>query len=233
MYAPAPAGRMVTIKGRPYSITATPERGENEVEELEPPAPALLKSNAIPPPDAFHGKVRRIAKTTIFKGEPQPFNSIAALRTKLQPDKEMEGLKIGHGPDVNRVKDEQLNVTVPAFIYAFRKESDNDYHVILGDAPGTANPKYLNAEVSGIPVAGTDDNRNQLWAVRKEFKQRFELEDDGPDTYQRLRPPVAARITGSLFYDVEHLPPNTVGPTFAKPTSAWEIHPISSIEFLE
>src|SRR5262249_38046941 len=137
------------------------------------------------------------------------------------------------GPDVDRVQQEQKNVTVTAYIYAFRKESDNDYHVILGDKPGTRNRKYLNAEVSGIPDIGTDDNRNQLWKVRKAFKQAFELGDEGPDRSYRPHEPIPVKVTGSLFYDVEHVPPHTVGPQYASPKTAWEIHPISGIEFLD
>jgi hypothetical protein len=122
---------------------------------------------------------------------------------------------------------------VPGFIYAFRKEADNDYHVIIGDAPGTPNPRYLNVEVSGIPVAGSDENRNQLGSVRKTFKETFDLGDEGPDVYQRLQPPVPVQITGSLFWDSEHEPPATVGPNDFKPRTAWEIHPISDIVFID
>jgi len=232
-YPSAAAGRRVTIKGWRYWVIPTDERGENEVEELEPPAPALLKSAAVPAKDAFHGTARRVAKTNIFKGDPKSFDSISALRAWLPSDDVMAALDIGRGPAVNRVAQEQFNVTVPAFIYAFRKESDHDYHVIFGDAPGTADAKYLNGEVSGIPVAGTDENRNSLWDVRREFKQKFDLGDDGPDSYDRLPSPVPVRVTGSLFWDVEHPPPHTVGPSFASPKTAWEIHPISSIEWLE
>jgi hypothetical protein len=155
-----------------------------------------------------------------------------SLRATLRSDDEMGGLGIGKGPTVNRVADEKRNVQVNAYIYAFRKEDDNDYHVILGDPPGTPNPQYLNAEVSGIPITGTDAIRNTLWTVRRAFKQTFQLEDEGPASYFRPDPPVPVRITGSIFWDVEHPPPNTVGPRDFSPGTAWEIHPISAIEFL-
>ena len=228
-----PRTRTVNIKGKTYQIIPTSERPEIEKEELQPTVPPLvLAQSGIPPTDVFKGTVRRIAKVNIFSGDAKPFDSIAALRESLQQDADMKALNIGKGADVDRVDAEKSNVKVPAYIYAFRKESDNDYHVIIGDKPGTPNLRYLNAEVSGIPVSGSKENRDQLWTVRKAFKQAFQLGDEGPDAYFRPDPPVPVRITGSLFWDVEHWP-QTVGPTDFAPKTAWEIHPISDIEFLE
>jgi hypothetical protein len=124
-------------------------------------------------------------------------------------------------------------VTVLASIYAFRKESDNDYHVILGDSPTASHPRYLNAEVSGIPVEGSDDNRNALWAVRNAFKAAFHLDSEELDSYWEPNEPVPVRVTGPIFWDSEHEPPHTVGPKKFSPRTAWEIHPISRIEFLD
>jgi hypothetical protein len=237
LYSPAvaptaPPTRTVTIKGKTYQILPTSDRPAHEQEELEKKDSLLLKNPGIPPADVFNGTVRRIAKVIIFNGDPKAFDSVDALRVSLRNDQDMKALNIGRGPTVNRVAEEKFNVKVPAYIYAFRKESDNDYHVIIGDKPGTLNPRYLNAEISGIPVAGSDENRNQLWAVRKAFKQAFALGDDGPDAYFRPHPPVPVRIAGSLFWDVEHFP-QTVGPNDFPPKTAWEIHPISDIEFLD
>src|SRR5262249_7736042 len=106
-------------------------------------------------------------------------------------------------------------------------------HVILGDPPGAANPRFVNSEVSGIPVAGTDANRTQLWNVRKTFKDAFGLGDTGPKSYFRPHPPVPVRISGSVLWDIEHPPPKTVGPNDFKPRTAWEVHPISKIQFLD
>ena len=61
------------------------------------------------------------------------------MRNWLPSDQDMADLGIGRGPGVDRVKQEQLNVRVKAYIYTFSKESDNDYHVILGDAPDAPN----------------------------------------------------------------------------------------------
>lgn len=228
---PAAALATVTIKGKTYRITSRGEAGENDREELEVEPPSAALGVPIPDKDVFKGKARRIAKTSIFAGEPQSFDSISALRDSLPSDEDMMALGIGKGPTVPRVEQEQVNVTVPAFIYAFRKEADNDYHVIIGDAPDADNPRYLNAEVSGIPTAGTKANRDQLWAVRKAFEQAFQLDGNGPDRYFYPDSPVPVQVTGSLFFDVEHMRPNTVGPKDVAPGTAWEIHPISNLEF--
>jgi hypothetical protein len=235
--APQPAQpRAISIKGKTYYILPTGEQGENDEEELQGKRSIFARSSGIPEWDVFDGKVRKLAKVTIFEGQTKTFGSVSELRDWLPDDQDMKDLDIGRGPDVDRVKqgklNEQLNVAVTAYIYTFRKEGDNDYHVIIGDAPGTPNRRFLNAEVSGIPDIGTDENRNQLWMVRQQFKQTFQPGDEGPDKYDPLHVPVPVKITGSLFWDVEHYP-RTVGPKFASPKTAWEIHPISSIDFLD
>jgi hypothetical protein len=226
----------VTIRGRTHYILPTGEAVETEVEELLPPSPAFARPPGISDKDIFKGKARKIAKVTVFGGRTREFDSVHELRAFLAgrgDDDEMAELGIGRGVDVDRVRQEKLNVSVRAVIYTFKKESDNDYHVIIGDPPGTPGRKFLNVEVSGIPDIGTDGNRDRLVRVRKAFKEAFQLGDDGPGRYNPLHPPVPVRITGSLFWDVEHPPPHTVGPNFAAPKSAWEIHPISDIEFID
>jgi hypothetical protein len=231
--APAPAGRAVTIKGKTYQIFDTRDPGlvvEEKVNLAEAPFGA---SFGIPGPDGFQGTARAVAKTTIADADLTSFDSVTALRKTLKSDDAMMALSIPSGPNVDRFPPEKGNVQVKGFIYAFRKESDNDYHVIIGDPPGAPNPSYLNAEVSGIPKGGTDANRAKLWAVRKAFKEAFSLGDQGPNSYFRPQPPVPVQFTGSLFWDVEHPPPHTVGPHDFSPGTAWEIHPISEIVFLD
>src|SRR5207249_469698 len=130
---------------------------------------------------------------------------------------------------------EKRNVRVRAFIYAYSKESDNDYHVIIGDPPGTPNLRYMNVEISGLPTdddAPTATTKQKLTSARAEFKSFFNLGNPGDTNgYRRPNPPVEVIVTGSTFWDAEHPPPHTVGPTTSKPKSAWELHPITLIEF--
>jgi hypothetical protein len=234
---PLAAATTVAIKGKTYRIVPHPDRGDEREDERDLAAEVLPKGAAgssIPAADRFMGTARRQPKTTIFNGpgEPESFDTVTALLDSLPANDVMKGT-IASAPDAKRVEKEKRNVRVKAYIYAFKKEDDNDYHVILGDAPGTANVRYLNAEVSGIPIAGTDENRDRLWAVRNAFKSAFMLGVSGPGSYYRPNPPVPVRVTGSLFWDVDHENPPYVGPADFKPKTAWEIHPISDLEFMD
>ncbi len=238
--APAPAA--VVIKGKTYRIIPHPDTGDERRDEPEaannptPPdaqaAPLPEAASAINPADRFTGTSRRTAKTTIFAGPVESFDTLAALLAALPPNGEMRNT-IGNGAAVGRAAKERRNVRVRAYVYAFKKEPDRDYHVILGDAPGGADPRYLNAEISGIPAGGTDANRATLWAARGAFKSAFGLGNSGPNSYYRPDPPVPVRVTGSLFWDVDHEDPPYVGPRDFRPPTPWEIHPISGIEFLD
>jgi hypothetical protein len=234
--ASVPTPTTVTIKNKSYRIIPHPDKGYEEEDERKAatvtPPPGAQGSD-IPSSDRFEGTARRIAKVNIFNGVVEPqFDTVAKLRTTLQSKSDMKALMIPQTSDSKRVEQEKRNVCVKAYIYAFKKEGDNDYHVILGDAPGTPGLQFLNTEVSGIPVGGTDENRDKLWAVRKAFKDAFSLGNSGPGSYYRPDPPVPVLITGSLFWDVDH-ENVVVGPADFKPKDAWEIHPISAIEFLE
>lgn len=224
--------RTVVINGKTYALIDTGERDEKE-DEVEKEKITAVASD-IPDSERYKGKSRRVAKTTIFAGEAKTFDSLADLIAFLPANETMVALEISRAPASKRVEQEQQNVTVTAWLYAFKKEPDRDYHVILGEAPSVpaAQRAYLNVEVSGIPADGTANNRNQLWNVRKTFQSRLQLGASGPSRYVRLDPPVPVRVTGSLFWDVDHEKPPYVGPSTHKPKTPWEIHPVSQIEFL-
>jgi hypothetical protein len=166
-----------------------------------------------------------------LSGPTQTFADLAALFSSglLLPDIQMtkHHPPISAGATSGRVTEEQQNVVVTAFLYASSKEPDNDVHCIFGTAPGQ--PKqFLNIEVSALPVSGPA--RAQLKTVRDKFKEFFgqtHLPDKG---FSKFDPPIPVKITGSTFFDIDH-PPGAVGPTGFKPDTAWEIHPVTDIEF--
>src|SRR5262249_3463729 len=157
----------------------------------------------------------------------QPFPSVSALLANFPSDDVMANdPNITKAPDSQRVSAEQLNVTVPAYIYAASKERDNDFHLILGDLDATATGDFLNAEISGLPDGGF---RAQLQSPRQAFKAHFG--DNVPGrSYDTYDPPIQVTITGSIFWDIDHKP-GVVGPGALKPQTSWEIHPISTITF--
>jgi hypothetical protein len=237
---PAVPERSVTIQNKRYRIVARPQL--EAVRERDIPTteavPAFGAGATIPAKDRLNGTARRMAKTTIFSGQPQAV-TLDALLDQLEPTNQMmRDMNISSAPNSKRVDTdkpnvtENKNVTVTGYIYAYRKEKDNDYHVIFGTMPADGSPaRYMNTEVSGIPIGGTDENRNTLWAVRKAFEENFQLDGSWHGGYDFPDPPVPGRITGSLFWDVDHQD-QFVGPDSNKPQTAWEIHPISLIQFL-
>jgi hypothetical protein len=226
----APPAAAVTIKGRRYLLHETIDQGRF----AEPSEPVTVVASGVSGDDTFTGKDRRVPKTTIMDVQVEEFPTVAQLLSDVLgkfSDDDMQGMGITRTTNT-RVDAERRKVRVTGFIYAFKKESDHDYHVILGDGPDADVPVYMNVEVSGIPVGGTKANRDQLIAVRNQFKEAFDLGASGPSRYLRPDQPIPVRITGSLFWDVDH-PPGAVGPEDLKPQTSWEVHPVSAIEFLD
>ena len=123
--------------------------------------------------DTFDGADRKAPKTTIVADiQVEEFATVAALIATLPTDEDMKNLSGITRDTMTRVDAEKRNVRVTGFIYAFKKEDDNDYHVILGDPLGTDPPVYLNVEVSGIPVGGAAANRAILTTVRERLQGR-------------------------------------------------------------
>src|SRR5437879_2768710 len=90
------------------------------------------------------------------------------------------------------------------------------------------------SKTSAFPSA-TWERGNELgfWAtVRETFKHFLmpTVPDNEAASYTMLDP-VHVRITGSIFFDVDHAA-GVVGPGNFKPKTAWEIHPITKLEFL-
>lgn len=226
---PAPlAVQTATIKGKTYWLYDLPGADEYR-DEAETPA---LTAQLPDPNNTFKGTDRKVPKTTIVTDAPvKTFDTVAAVLATLVPDAEMKASSGLTPSSATRVPAEKRNVKVTGFIHAFKKESDNDYHVILGDGPD-AEPAFMNVEVSGIPVGGTTQNRTQLATVRNVFKTALQTGETGPAGYKKPHDPIPVRVTGSLFWDVDH-PAGVVGPTGMRPKTAWEIHPVSEIEFLD
>ena len=217
----APVATLSSPKGRAYQIFTTAEqpRPTSEVERAE----ARTDSQQ------FRGHVRRVAKTSIAPGNVEILPSVSALVQTLPPDSRMRTLGISLDESSDRTNEERRNVQVVAFIHAASSEDDNDFHLIIGDSGMP--PTLLTAEISGLPVVGQASYAS-LKSARDQFKTFMQnhVEMHGRDTFVRFNPPIPVRVTGSLFYDVAHAP-GTVGPMGLRPQTAWEIHPITQIDF--
>ncbi len=171
--------------------------------------------------------LRERAKTTVAVAPTETFASLHALLASLIPDEQMrpehrELRRIG-----GRVLVEDRNVAVGAWVYAVTREADGDYHLMLGDGPERPT-EFMTAEITRVPAKSAD--AAGLRAVRAQFHALFG-HLYGVGFYKRIKPPRYVRVTGSLFYDIDHRPGH-VGPRDAAPSTAWEIHPVTSLEEL-
>jgi hypothetical protein len=217
-----------TAKGNRYRIVETTDtKGSEDEEEIFAGAAG---------PDNFAGTARKAVKISLLDGvTPETFASTGALIETLPSDSKMTNHTppIDQGPNSRRVKEEERVAIVSGFLYATKKESDNDFHLIFGGDPEAADdPQYFTAEITGLPESGPD--RARLTAARNQFKAFFA---SGGGTgklpgakYVLFDPPVPVRIKGPLFYDTEHAG-GVVGPTCCKAQHAWEVHPIEEIVF--
>ena len=213
----------VSPKRVKYRIIDTRESGV--FAEVRRPPSAVT---GVTQPDDFNGHDRKAAKISIADAPLENFANIGKLVDSLAPESEMLALDISKDETSDRVAQEKRNVAVEGFIYAVKAEGDHDFHVILGTAPGE-NVTFLNVEVSGLPLGGPD--RAKLKAARTAFKAFFgEHGSNFGNNYQKFNPPIPVRIEGSLFFDADH-PAGVVGPSGMRPKTAWEIHPVTKIEF--
>ena len=193
--------------------------------------------------DEFAGSYRKRAKTSIVRSlstdhisRVKKFDNLDKLLIYLPRDEfvrdKYPDLKI-HSGDPQRRKIEELhNVEVTCWVHAVKYEGgngDRDFHIIVGDLPDTADATFMNVEVSGLPPA-TSHNYQPLKEVRKEFLDLFE-DYNFTTSFKRIDPPRKVKIKGSLFFDGghNHSCGTCPGPSYAKPGTVWEIHPIYSI----
>ncbi len=169
--------------------------------------------------------LREPAKTTVAIAPTETFASLHALLASLPHDEQMrpehrELRRIG-----GRVPVEERNVAVLAWVYAAAREPDGDYHLMLGGGPERPT-EFMTAEITRVPAKAAD--AGALREVRDRFRGIFG-HLVGVGIYKRFKPPRCVRVTGSLFYDIDHRPGH-VGPRDVAPSTAWEIHPVTSIE---
>ncbi len=180
--------------------------------------------------DAFRGTSRKASKTSIASVLVEEFSTLDVFAASLIEDELMQEREppIARGPGSRRVDEELRNVRVNAYILAASREEDNDYHVILGNSSDSPD-LFFNVEISGLPSSGP--SLATLSAARLHFKEFFAGDIPGL-SYKFYEPPIPVTVTGSLFFDIDH-PGGSVGPARFRPPSAWEIHPITNIEFDE
>jgi hypothetical protein len=227
------AGAAETAK---YHIIQTNEIDVYELDKTKPEASVVAKAAAaMPTGDNFKGTARKAAKLSKAQAKLEKFGDLKDLIDSLTSDAKMVSLHIPTDAKSDRVKEEQRNVQINAFLYAASRESDNDFHLIIGRDPKNPKEMYMTVELSGLPPKSAPAF-NDLKAARDSFKKFYKdtLGANLPGmSYSFPRPPIPVVVEGSLFFDATHSQGSRPGPASLKsrmPT-IWEIHPITKITF--
>jgi hypothetical protein len=177
--------------------------------------------------DDFRGSARKGPKTSIAPNLVRVFPTIKSLISALPADTTMiRRLKsLSTQLKNKRQPEENMNARLATgiFLFAIKREPDNDYHIIIGDKKNFQQATLLNVELSGIGAT----NKVELQKVRDFFEDNF-VDVCGSKYVSFTENPIPIKLEGSLFYDVDHKP-GEVGPGALKPKTSWEIHPITKI----
>lgn len=182
--------------------------------------------------EVFKGKFRPEAKTSYASAHKEKVTDVESLLNDLPTDANMTKLHhelvakdSKHQNHVSRIPEEKRNVTVNAWLYWMGHQSDNDYHLILGDTSElSSGTVFMNVEISGLPP--DEPSKQPFVRLRSEFVKVLTIIPNKKGAFVN---PLPVRITGSLLWDGEHRNPNNVGPkkpVDIRPKKAWEIHPI-------
>jgi hypothetical protein len=222
-----------------YTIERVPDSLISREEDAEPThartaATVYYPSAVACTGNTFAGEKRAVAKTHEASSTPSDFKTFDSFFASglIVNDAQMRGYNppITESSTSPRVKEEQVNVTIETvYIYGIYREDDNDFHMIIGNGKTGSGMHILNAEVSGLPGTGNDV---RLTTVRNKIIARFGDLACGSGAYKPVNAFIPVKITGSLFFDVDH-GAGKVGFQSYKPKTAWEIHPITDIQFLD
>jgi len=176
----------------------------------------------------FSGADRKTAKTSpVSSGSFQSFTNFKDIFTTfgLPADAAMETKVNTSSP---RTLIEKKGVILNnAFLYAFKREDDNDYHLIIGDNANVKQATLLNMEISGLPNPANTTLDN----ARNAFVKALKINDKTcmSSYVVFVDKPVPVHIEGPVFFDIDHKA-GTIGPVKGtvklRPATAWEIHPI-------
>jgi hypothetical protein len=171
----------------------------------------------------FDGTYRKSAKESYVNGSGNIINppNLAALIARL---KTIDISQFQINSNTPRVAPENKSITLSSvYLYALKRESDEDYHIIIGTTQDPSTAEWFNIECAGLPPRSSpyfstlNAARNKVVSfLNGELcKNGYTFFDDHP----------IIQVTGSLFYDKEHAT-SIVGPTQFKPLTAWELHPL-------
>jgi hypothetical protein len=225
----APNGKFYTI---------TPDTSQYFEEDKTMSSNKSLNSESSNQPcdgNEFDGSDRKAAKLSVSDASVDDNETLEKIIGGLMPDDEISSKITSTDETSNRISDEEHNYKFKAWIYTFKRQGDEDYHVIIGTTDNIKTAKFLNAEISGLPAQGST-YYTTLFNARKQFYDFFGWGENSCEaksyTKDYMKNPIEVTITGSLFFDKFHYEKKSeIGPSWARGDSYWEIHPITSIVF--
>ncbi|MEQ1675952.1 MAG: hypothetical protein ABL876_04605 [Chitinophagaceae bacterium] len=192
-----------------------------------PPTPLEIRVDAAAP---FTGSIRATPKTTYSNKPVEKFRTIPALYRKLKSNEFMKDLGIGRSEVRNPLEDRNIRIE-KAYLYTITVEDDNDLHLLIGNTPSYQEgvTRVFNAEISGVPRTGSQEVKDHILELRRRaLRAMGNIPVCGRNGFLQSNKRIT--ISGSLFFDSHHA---------SKPArcrevegeSAWEIHPVRTIEF--
>ena len=175
----------------------------------------------------FDGSYRKTAKLSIA-GHNASSTSLTKLINRLVA---MNNAAIPVTSSSPRIVIEDSVVTLlSVYLYAVARETDEDYHIIVGTSANPATAKFFNIECSGLPPTNSPVY-NKMKSARDKVVAFLGGMERCSSGYVKFNDHPKVKIIGSLFYDKQHA--NDIpGPATSKPKTAWELHPITEFKML-
>src|SRR3954451_5054733 len=166
----------LTVPPAHYRIITTNELDAYEAPLMAAEAEIFGLNRVKAPGDNFAGTARKAAKLSISKAAVETFSDISGVLASL-PTKDPK--KVSDDSKSGRIADEERNVQVRAFLYAASRESDNDFHLIVGDDPKKgAGVQMMTMEISGLPHKNSASFA-RLKSARDTYKDFFKSDLPG------------------------------------------------------
>lgn len=175
----------------------------------------------------FDGVYRKTAKTSIATHNAASTSLTKLINRLLALDNESI-VVTSTSPRI--VIEDSVVTFISVYLYAIARESDEDYHMIIGTSANPATAKFFNIECSGLP-ATNNSSYNKIKTARQKVVALLGGTERCTGGYIKFNDHPKVKIIGSLFYDKEH-EHNIPGPASSKPKTAWELHPIAEFKML-
>jgi len=216
--------------GKTYNVSFDDDQSAIEVENNVPAdehgiAAARANNTACDHGNKFDGVYRKTAKLSVSSKQ-SATATLPALITRVK--KVSKSSLNGITKSSLRISSEDANFSVQAFLYAITRESDEDYHIIIGTSNDPSTAEFFNVECAGLP-ANSSAFFAKLQTVRNKVVSFLGGTEVCKSGYIKFHDHPKIQVSGSLFYDKEH-ENSIVGPTDSKPKTAWELHPITAFK---